>query len=107
MNVQYYKDPYRLVADEDVHEMGQDFDEAIILLATSKVKAESEIKQGTQTFFSMWQDEMKSLKKVNSEKIDWFPSLRRPQENKIGFARAHPFLQFRQAGAHYGYRVNR
>ena len=106
MNVQYYKDPYRLVNDEDVHELGQDFDEAIILLATSKIKGESEIKQGTQAFFSMWQDELKSLKRTNTDKIDWFPRLRRPSENKIGFSRAHPFLQHRQAGANYGFRVS-
>ena len=107
MNVQYYKDPYRLVGDGDVHELGQDFDEAVILLATSKVKGESEIKQGTQTFFSMWQDEMNSLKKTNSDKIDWFPRLKRPNENNAGFARVHPYLQTRQAGPFYGSRTYR
>jgi len=104
MNIQYYKDVYRLVSDEDIHEMGQEFDEAIILLAVSKVKGEAEIKQGTTTFFSMWQDEMRSLKKTNVDKIDWFPTLKKPRESKTHFSRVHPFLQHRQAGAFYGYR---
>ena len=84
--------------------MGQEFDEAIILLAVSKVKGEAEIKQGTTTFFSMWQDEMRSLKKTNVDKIDWFPTLKKPRESKTHFSRVHPFLQHRQAGAFYGYR---
>ena len=105
INIQYYKDPYRLVSDEDVHELGQDFDEALILLATSKVKGESEIKQGTQTFFSMWQDEMKSLKKTNADKIDWFPRLRRPREGMASDALIHRNLSFRQAGAFFGPRA--
>ena len=33
MNVKYYKDAYRLVNTGDVHDLGQDFDEAIILLS--------------------------------------------------------------------------
>jgi hypothetical protein len=104
MNVQYYKDVYRLVNDGDIHELGQDFDEAIILLATSKIKGESEIKQGTETFFSMWQDEMKSLKKTNADKIDWFPTLRKPQRSYKD-ALIHPTLSYRQVGANYGPRV--
>ena len=106
MNVQWYKDPYRLVNDEDIHDLGQDFDEAIILLAVSKIKGESEIKLGTQTFFSMWQDEIKSLKKTNVDKIDWFPSLRKPHESRLGFSRVHPFLQHRQVGPHFGFRTH-
>jgi len=101
-NVQYYKDPYRLVNDGDVHELGQDFDEAIILLATSKVKGETEIKTGTQTFFSFWQDEVKSLRRTNMDKIDWFPRLKRPKESRIAGARLHPNLMFRQVGPNFG-----
>ncbi|KKM14541.1 hypothetical protein LCGC14_1705100 [marine sediment metagenome] len=104
MNVQYYKDPYRLVNDNDIHELGQDFDEAIILLSVSKVKGESEIK-GAGSFFSFWQDEMNSLKRINADKIDWFPSLRKPREGRGHFSRVHPFLQHRQAGPFYGPRV--
>ncbi|KKK68177.1 hypothetical protein LCGC14_2946700, partial [marine sediment metagenome] len=39
----------------------------------SKVKAGAEIKEGTDNFFSMWKDELRSLKKTNVDKIDWFP----------------------------------
>lgn len=104
VNVQYYKDPYRLVEDDDVHELGQDFDEAIVLLATSKIKGETEIKQGTTTFFGFYQDELKSLKKTNADKIDWFPSLRKPSD----FSRdplVHPHLSYKQIGGYYGPRV--
>lgn len=105
MNVQYYKDVYRLVNDGDVHELGQEFDEAIILLATSKIKGETEIKQGISTFFSFWQDEMRSLKKTNADKIDWFPTLRRAGESLFADTKVHPFLSHRQVGSYYGPRV--
>jgi len=104
MNIQYYKDPYRLVADEDVHELGQDFDEAIILLAVSKIKGETEIKQGTETFYTMWQDEMRSLKRTNADKIDWFPKLKRAGQGSRDFL-VHSNLSYRQVGSFYGPRV--
>ena len=50
VNVQYYKDPYRLVNDGDVHELGQEFDEAIILLSTSKLKYEQDQNEGDKFF---------------------------------------------------------
>jgi hypothetical protein len=102
MNVQYYKDVYRLVNDNDVHELGQDFDEAIILLSVSKLKGEAEIVDGTKTFFSMWQDEMSNLKKINAEKIDWFPHQERPKESVLSSGRIHKYLNARQIGSHYG-----
>ncbi len=102
INVQYYKDPYRLVGDNDVHELGQDFDEAIILLSVSKVKAESEIKEGTDNFFSMWKDELRSLKKTNVDKIDWFPTLRRGRKGNILNSRFHPYASHAQVGPFYG-----
>jgi hypothetical protein len=104
MNVQYYKDVYRLVNDNDVHELGQDFDEAIILLSVSKVKGESEIKLGTANFYSMWQDEMKSLKRTNTDKIDWFPTMKRPYSTGSQQL-VHPYLSYSQIGSQYGRRV--
>ena len=58
INVQYYKDPYRLVNDEDIHELGQEFDEAIILLATSKMKYENNQTEGDK-FYALYQDEIR------------------------------------------------
>ena len=84
MNVQYYKDPFRLVNDGDVHELGQEFDEAIILLCTSKLKGETE-QSGAGSFFSMWQDEMRSLRRTNMDKIDFFPKLKKPWGSTAGF----------------------
>ena len=99
MNVQYYKDPYRLVNDNDAHELGQEFDEAIMLLATSKLKYEQNQDEG-EKFFSLYSEEIKNLRKTNMDKIDWFPTLRRPNTNYRGSV--HPFLGYAQVGPYYG-----
>ena len=97
--VQYYKDPYRLVNDDDIHELGQEFDEAIILLSVAKLKYENDQKEGDR-WLAMYKDEMRSLKKNNSDKIDWFPTLQRPRVR--GGDLVHPNLLFRQIGPYYG-----
>jgi len=99
VNVQYYKDPYRLVNSNDVHELGQEFDEAIILLATAKLKYEANLKEGDK-FVGLYQDEIKNLKKTNIDKIDWFPKLRRPMPS--GRLGVHPHLSYNQVGSYYG-----
>lgn len=100
VNCHFYKDPYRLVADEDIHEMGQDFDEAIILMSVAKIKYESEQEEGDR-FYDMYEDEIKSLRRVNMDKIDWFPVLQRPGGGRRDF-RLHPNLLYRQVGPNYG-----
>ncbi len=80
INVNYYKLPYQLVNDGDVPEIGEEFSEAIILLATAKMKAEQNMKEDAD-FFKLYQDEISSLKKTNVDKIDFFPKLQRPQDN--------------------------
>jgi hypothetical protein len=101
LNVSYYKDPYRLVNDGDIHELGQEFDEAIILLSVSKIKGETE-QAGAGSFFSMWQDEMRSLRRVNMDKMDWQPKLKRPNQQVTGLFVA-PNLQFGQIGGSGAY----
>ena len=100
INVCYYKDPYRLVNDNDVHELGQEFDEAIILLSVAKVKGETE-ETGAGSFFSLWQDEMRSLRKTNMDKIDWLPTLQRPRGSAKD-QRVAPNLLYRQVGSYFG-----
>ena len=100
IHLQYYKDPYRLVNDGDVHELGDEFDESIILLATAKIKAEANLAEGDK-FIALWQDEIRSLKRTNVDKFDWFPTLRRPRQNSSD-ALASPNLLFRQAGPFFG-----
>lgn len=102
--VQYYKDPYKLVNDTDVHELGEDFDEAIILLATSKIKGETEIKFGTETFFGYWKDEIQSLKRVNADKIDAIFRQKKPWQTRTD-PMIHPQLPYKSVGAWYGPRV--
>ena len=102
INVQYYKDPFRLVNDEDIHELGQEFDEAIILLATSKMKYENNQTEGDK-FYALYQDEIRSLRRTNADKIDWFPKQGRPNLGRVSMV--HPQLSYGQVGSHYGRRV--
>lgn len=100
IHVQYYKEPYRLVNDTDIHEFGQDFDEAIILLSVAKINVENNKDEGTD-FFQLYQDEIRSLKKTNVDKIDWFPKLGRGVQS-IGSGSVHPILSYQQIGPNYG-----
>jgi len=100
IHVQYYKDPYMLVNSGDVHELGEEFNEAIILLATAKVKGEANLAEADR-FMIYFQDELKSLKRTNVDKFDWFPTLRRPRQMSSD-ALVAPNLLFRQAGANFG-----
>lgn len=84
INVEYYKDPWALVNDTDIHEMGQDFDEAIILLAVAKIKYESSMLDDGDKFFLLYKDEIASLRRTNMDKIDGFFTLKRPQDSLGG-----------------------
>jgi len=103
INCQYYKIPYRLVNDYDVHELGQDFDEALILLSVAKIKYETNQTEGDK-WFGMYKDELKSLRKTNTDKLDWIPTLNRPGQGIAGRDFVHPQLQYSQAGSNFGRR---
>lgn len=77
INCYYYKLPYQLVNDGDISELGEEFSEAIILLATSKMKAEQNQSEDAD-YFKFYQDEIESLRKTNVDKIDWSANLKRP-----------------------------
>lgn len=104
MNVQYYKDPYRLVDDNDIHDMGVDFDQAIIYQSIMILKYEQNMDEGDK-FAALFKDELRSLRKTNMDKIDWFPSLKRAKDsirnnrNRLGI---NNILQYQQVGANYG-----
>lgn len=102
VNVYYYKDTYRLVNDNDIHELGQEFDEAIILLSTAKMKYENNQKEGSE-FYALYQDEIRSLRRTNMDKIDWMPKQGRPNMGRVSMI--HPYLSYTQVGANYGRRV--
>lgn len=78
INVYYYKLPYQLVNAGDVPELGEDFSEAIILLACAKLKAEQNLATDSQNFMNLYKDEIDSLKKTNLDKIDWKMILKQP-----------------------------
>lgn len=105
INVQYYKDPYRLVNDGDIHEMGQEFDESIILLATAKIKYESSMNDDGDKFYGLYTDEIKSLRRTNMDKIDWLATLMKPKHSRnsnrsVANGRG---LSYSQIGPNYGY----
>lgn len=104
INVYYYKDPYRLVNDNDIHELGQEFDEAVILLSVAKIKAEDGQSEAAN-YYNLYIDELRNLKKTNVDKIDWFPSLQSPYGNRR--SQPHPHLTYRQIGSQYGRRSYR
>ncbi len=96
----FYKDPLRLVGDNDVHELGQQFDEAIILLSVAKIKAEQSQKEAAN-WFAMYSDEIRSLRRTNLDKIDWFPTLQRPSLfGRSGLVQSN--LSFSQVGPFFG-----
>lgn len=101
LNVWYYKDPARLVNDEDVHELGPDFDEVIILLATSKLQAEQS-KADVDKFFALYNAELKILRRKNADKLDWLPRLHKPRQSSFNSPRVARHLSFSQIGAKYG-----
>jgi hypothetical protein len=102
MNVWYYKQPWRLVNDQDVHELGQEFDHAIILLTTAKIRYQNNQKEGDR-FMTMYMDELKSLKKNNAEKLDFLEVLKRPEESRGRDGYLNPNLAFSQLGGNFGY----
>jgi len=104
--VYYYKTPYMLVNDGDVHELGEDFDSAIIYLATAIVRGETSQKEAT-TYLAMYKDELKVLRASHLDKIDWLPRLQSSgMFNKIG-AFLHPAVSYGQIGrgGYFGPRV--
>lgn len=101
IQVYFYKQPFRLVNDGDVHELGDSFDEAIILLSTAKVKYESNVEEGTR-FLQMYSDEIKSLKDFNVDKLDWLPTLLRPGSQGFYSKRINRFLSYANLGGSYG-----
>lgn len=82
INVHYYKLPYQLINDGDVPELGEEFSEAIILLSVCKLNAEQNKKEDAD-FFKLYQDEINTLKSTNADKVDWFPKLMRPGQDKM------------------------
>lgn len=100
INVEYYKEPYRLVNNGDVNELGQEFDEAIILLSTAKIKFEQNQKEA-ESFLALYQDELRNLKKNNSEKFDYIPGLRKPKNSRKNI-NLNRMISYNQLGGSYG-----
>lgn len=101
INVYYYKDVYKLVNDSDIHELGAQFDRAIIYLAASDIKFEEGQQEGSN-FYQMYMNELKELKKTNVDKIDFVNVLRSGARGR-STPKGAPFLSYRQIGTgNYG-----
>ncbi len=100
INVYYYKDPFRLVNDNDIHEFGQEFDEVIILLSVAKLKADDGQREAA-SYYNLFIDELRNLKKTNVDKFDYYPTLQSPFKGRNNF---HPYLSYRQVGSNFGRR---
>ena len=102
MNIWYYKMPWRLVNDDDIHELGQDFDEALILLATAKIRYQNNSKEGDR-FLALATDEIKSLRKVNADKLDFLSTFKRPEQTGHNHrGNWNGLINFQQLGSQYG-----
>lgn len=97
INCYYYKLPYQLVNSGDVPEIGEEFSEAIILLATAKMKAEQNQSQDAGNFMGLYKDEIDSLKKTNLDKIDWKMILKNPGDGMVD--QWNGGLRFAQVGS--------
>lgn len=97
IKVYYYKDPSVLVNDNDVHEFGAEFDEAIICLACSKLQLETGQQEGVN-FYKLYNDELNILKRTNTDKIDYAAMLKRGGRSVKSDPLIHPNLSFRQTG---------
>lgn len=101
INCWYYKDPYRLVNSGDIHELGQEFDECIILLAVSKVTMEQNKEEGDK-FYSLFKEELKTLRRENMDDISWIPSLHKPKESYQQDLFINPNISYSQLGGNFG-----
>lgn len=101
MYVTHYKVPYALVNDGDVSELGEEFDEAIILLSVSKIMFEDRKEEGDK-FYAMYNDEVKSLRRTNVDKPDWFVKLSRPNSRGYANLRFQKNIWYNQLGGNYG-----
>lgn len=100
IQVYYYKDVYMLENDGDIHELGMQFDEAIIQLATARIQLETGQQEGSN-FAMLYSDEIKVLKRTNVDKIDFIQNLFRGSRGKSD-PLIHPQLSYRQLGGSYG-----
>lgn len=101
VNVWYYKQPWRLVNDQDIHELGQEFDHSIILLTTAKIRYQNNQKEGDR-FLALYTDEIKNLKKVNGDRLDFLNVLKRPEDSRFLGDGIHQQVLYRQLGGNFG-----
>jgi len=101
INIHHYKQPWRMVNDDDVHELGQDFDEAIICITVAKIKYQNSQSEGDK-WFSLYKDELKNLKKVNADKIDWLATLKRERDTSNRDLLMGGRISYGQMGGNFG-----
>jgi hypothetical protein len=90
------------VNDGDIHELGMEFDEAIILLACAKIKYQENQKEANN-FFSLYKDELAVLRRYNMDRnLDWRPILKRPSQRRGRRGFLNKNIVWDQLGGNYG-----
>ena len=91
-----------MVNDGDIHELGGEFDQAIIYLAIAILKYENNQDEGDK-FIGLYKDEVRNLKRTNVDKIDWLPRLKRAKNSQgpDGIL-VNRWLSYQQVGSDYG-----
>ncbi len=100
INVHYYKRPFKLVEDEEVHELGPDFDEAIILLATHKAMTGERQKDDADRFWVSYQQELKNLRHFFADELDH--TIIREKRHRRDTDRFVAGARFSQFGSNFG-----
>ena len=104
-NILYYKKPRMLVEDDEVHELGGDFDEAIILLATARALGAERQNLEHDRMMDDYNSELRSLRRRNADNLDYIiqQMLRGSRVRRGDFLA--PGVLFRQLGSNFGPRV--
>lgn len=106
INVMYYEDVTRMVNDGDIHILGSDFDECIMLGAIVRLNYGQSKKSGDDAL-KLYLDELRSLKSVNADTVTTLMRTMKPA-NIGAFGRGnrpHTYLNYTQLGGYYGPRV--
>lgn len=98
INILYYKDPVRLVNDGDIHDLGFEFDDAIVLLATSRIKYDQSQLEDGDKFFALYTKQLNTLRRKNADNLGWIPTQLSPRDRMVD-NRLHRNLSFSQIGS--------
>ena len=105
INIWGYRAPYTLVGDNDISELGLDFDELEIQLASALgCWAERQMAEGDK-FFEVYRYNLNKLRARNTDRLDDLPVFLKRGDSLYGRQRSallHPRLAYSKLGGYYG-----